>query len=762
VEPPSRQLLELLSRYALATPADIRRCRGQVRRLAHDLPTFDSVWIDALTQSRVLTPFQARLLESESPHRLQVGPCILVDEWEKDGRWTLRVAKHRSTRKRCLLTFIDVPAHDLPKALTQVRDVIARLRGLSYASILVPQGGDVADERLVVVSPFLTGPTLKQLLVRRGRFPVPIVADIAWQLIDGLASLEEREVVHGDVTLIGIRLTNRGQAVLLHPGVMPAAGSRVSIHAPLDPENYDGTAPELISSGRTATPQSDLYALGCLLWQLLAGRPPYPTGDPLAKLAAHQTKRIDDIRRWVPDAPAELAAVLTLLTDKNPQRRGTPRELRERWPLAQARGQRRLARFHSSFGTVAPRPGDVHRSASRFPLTAAGVALFVLVGVSLSLLDAGARNELLRLADRATGRRSERSGEFQAPGENLQHDAARHFELIPFPTQPLNGVIELLSDGPYDAANVTVDGPLVIRAAGGARPHVVIRGRPLRITAAQVLIQCVHFTAASDAGPVLIAVQCRKLFVEGCRFDAAQRDTPPGGLAASDHATATAIAWKVVDPANPTGGELLMRNSHIDGALHGVETHAMPRGMLFDNCLKTGAGSLIRFAHEEHSTPLTIHLHQTTLRDSGGIVHWSERSSREAIQPLSLVAQQCVFDVPSDKGALLRFAGTRPPQGWEGLVHVTGEGSLIRAGTVVAASHPHQPGALVSIDAFQLRLDGLLADDFEFAGPGLHDPQASAIAFTQAPRSSPIPPGIDAHKLTAAAATPLVRQTARP
>jgi hypothetical protein len=318
---------------------------------------------------------------------------------------------------------------------------------------------------------------------------------------------------------------------------------------------------------------------------------------------------------------------------------------------------------------------------------------------------------------------------------------------MPFPTQPLNGVIELTSDGPYDAANVTVDGPLVIRAADGVRPHVIVRGGPLRITAAQVLIQRVHFTSASEDSPVLIAVQCRRLLVEGCRFDAALRDAPGGGAAANDRASATAIAWKVTDPANPTGGELRMRNSHIDGALHGVETHAMPRGMMFDNCLKTGAGSLIRFVHEGRSAPLTVQLHQSTLRESSGIVQWSERSSREAVQPLSIIAQQCVFDVPVDKGALLGFAGGPPSQGWEGLVRLSGEGSLVRAGTLLAASRLQQPGAPATVDTSQLRVDGLLSDDFEFAGPGSDDPQASAIAFTQAPRSSPTPPGIDADAL---------------
>ncbi|REJ88861.1 MAG: hypothetical protein DWQ29_08145, partial [Planctomycetota bacterium] len=52
VDPPSSQLIAALSRLGVYRPRDLKRCRGRVRRLARDLPTFDSVWIDALVQIR--------------------------------------------------------------------------------------------------------------------------------------------------------------------------------------------------------------------------------------------------------------------------------------------------------------------------------------------------------------------------------------------------------------------------------------------------------------------------------------------------------------------------------------------------------------------------------------------------------------------------------------------------------------------------------------------------------------------------------------
>ena len=78
---------------------------------------------------------------------------------------------------------------------------------------------------------------------------------------------------------------------------------------------------------RASTPRSDLYALGFVLWHLLAGRPAFPTGDPLAKLAAHQTERLPDIREFAPDTPDQLARTIEWLTEPTPSRR--PRNAKE-------------------------------------------------------------------------------------------------------------------------------------------------------------------------------------------------------------------------------------------------------------------------------------------------------------------------------------------------------------------------------------------------------------------------------------------------
>ena len=77
-EPPTEELRGRLLTLNLCSPRDWRRCRPIVRRLARDLPTFDSVWLDALVQLGRLTPFQARRLEEKDRHNQEKTHRVAV------------------------------------------------------------------------------------------------------------------------------------------------------------------------------------------------------------------------------------------------------------------------------------------------------------------------------------------------------------------------------------------------------------------------------------------------------------------------------------------------------------------------------------------------------------------------------------------------------------------------------------------------------------------------------------------------------------
>ncbi len=78
-EVPPQELVATLERLGLATAAEAARMGRRVGRLAKDLPRFDSVWIDALAQARVLTPFQAAELNAGRGARCALGHFCSVN-----------------------------------------------------------------------------------------------------------------------------------------------------------------------------------------------------------------------------------------------------------------------------------------------------------------------------------------------------------------------------------------------------------------------------------------------------------------------------------------------------------------------------------------------------------------------------------------------------------------------------------------------------------------------------------------------------------
>jgi len=84
-ETPPQNLIEHLQKLQLASDQQVRGMYGRVRRLARDLPLFESVWVDALAQARILTPFQAAQLNAGRGDSLRVGPYVLCQSLAEPG-----------------------------------------------------------------------------------------------------------------------------------------------------------------------------------------------------------------------------------------------------------------------------------------------------------------------------------------------------------------------------------------------------------------------------------------------------------------------------------------------------------------------------------------------------------------------------------------------------------------------------------------------------------------------------------------------------
>lgn len=177
--------------------------------------------------------------------------------------------------------------------------------GLSHPGIVAVYDVEATDEGAAIVLELVEGEALSDRLAREGPLPPAEAARIAVELAEALQHAHERGVVHRDVKPGNVLIDAKGRARLVDFGiarVLEAESARVTTAGEIT-----GTlrylAPEQLAGGKP-TAAADIYALGIVLFEMLAGRPAFDAPTPVALVEAqrHPPAEIDG-------APPELAAI---------------------------------------------------------------------------------------------------------------------------------------------------------------------------------------------------------------------------------------------------------------------------------------------------------------------------------------------------------------------------------------------------------------------------------------------------------------------
>ena len=211
---------------------------------------------------------------------------------------------------------------DDPVARARFEREARALAGFSHPNaVAVFDAGNDADGPYIVME-LLAGPTLAQHLRDHGPLSFAAASAIADQILAALGAAHARGIVHRDVKPANVLFAADGTVKLADFGiakVMADATADVTMTGELvGTPKY--VAPEQAVGGR-ATPQSDLYAVGVVLYEMVAGAAPFAGDTPAATLAAHQRAPVPDLRTVRPDAPAAFVAVVTRALAKDPAAR---------------------------------------------------------------------------------------------------------------------------------------------------------------------------------------------------------------------------------------------------------------------------------------------------------------------------------------------------------------------------------------------------------------------------------------------------------
>ncbi|HEU5405034.1 MAG TPA: protein kinase [Gaiellaceae bacterium] len=274
-----------------------------------------------------------------------------------------------------------------PEYLTRFRTEARSVARLSHPNIVtVIDRGDDAGRQYIVFE-HVDGENLKELVRRSGRLPVRRAIELALAVADGLAFAHQEGLVHRDVKPQNVLLSREGEVKVTDFGI---ARSLEVEHGVTQTGTVLGTgeylAPEQ-ASGKPVSPATDVYSLGVVLWEMLAGEVPFSGENFVAVALRHVNEPVPSLREVRLDVSPRLAAAVERALAKDPAHRfpsmaALAKELR----ACLAEGETPAAPEDAALTLItppAPAPARVRRRRSRRrPL---GYALLALVAGGAAL-----------------------------------------------------------------------------------------------------------------------------------------------------------------------------------------------------------------------------------------------------------------------------------------------------------------------------------------------------------------------------------------
>jgi eukaryotic-like serine/threonine-protein kinase len=177
---------------------------------------------------------------------------------------------------------------------------------------------------------YIEGTTIRQRVDAGGPLTVGDAINYTLQIANALVHAAERGVVHRDIKPSNIIVTPHGRAKLVDMGLARRfeRGEDTGLtQSGMTLGTFDYISPEQARDPRDVDVRGDLYSLGCTLFHMLSGRPPFPEGTVLQKLLQHQEEPPPDIRKLNHAVPDDLASILVKLMAKDRDRRYQTPEL---------------------------------------------------------------------------------------------------------------------------------------------------------------------------------------------------------------------------------------------------------------------------------------------------------------------------------------------------------------------------------------------------------------------------------------------------
>lgn len=250
-----------------------------------------------------------------------VGKYKLIRLLGSGGMGRVFVAEHTTMNRPVALKIISRDFCRAPAAVERFFTEARAVAALDHPNIVHAYDVDKEADRHYIVMEYVEGKDLQRTVETDGPLEVAQAVDYVRQAAEGLAHAHGRNMVHCDVKPANLLVNEQGVVKILDMGMARVTGRDTESAIEQD-EGTLGTVNYMAPEQAVADPERDhrvdLYSLGCTLYFLLTGRPPFPEGTLHERILKHQTSQPTEITEIRPEVPESLAEICRKMMAKDP------------------------------------------------------------------------------------------------------------------------------------------------------------------------------------------------------------------------------------------------------------------------------------------------------------------------------------------------------------------------------------------------------------------------------------------------------------
>ena len=307
------EFFAVLEKSRLLTAAQLAQARDAAGNVAD--PTAIA---RTLARQELITRWQAgQLLAGRSVFYL--GKYRLIELLGRGGMGNVFLGQHVTMNRRVALKIISRQVGKDHASLDRFLAEARAVASLDHPNIVQAYNVDNEGDRYYLVMEYVEGLDLQRLVELEGPLDCERAADYVRQAADGLEHAHQRNMIHCDIKPSNLLVNSQGVVKILDMGLARLTDRDESGTDDQDERvlgSVDYMPPEQALKDTNLDGRADLYSLGCTLYFLLTGHPPFPQGTLPERILKHQMQEPPSIRSQRRDVPADLAAICAKMTAK--------------------------------------------------------------------------------------------------------------------------------------------------------------------------------------------------------------------------------------------------------------------------------------------------------------------------------------------------------------------------------------------------------------------------------------------------------------